>query len=46
LAETGFSGLYKRFLTAFSNIRQVDLIHAWGEVMVPAMIAPEAYPER
>jgi len=43
--ETGFSGLYKRFLQRLVY-RQVDLIHAWGEVMVPAMIASGAYPEK
>lgn len=35
--ETGFSGVYKRFLQKLVY-RKADLIHAWGQVMVPAMI--------
>lgn len=43
--ETGFSGIYKRF---FQKIvyKNVDLIHAWGEVMVPAMLGSGAKPNK
>lgn len=43
--ETGFSGLYKRYLQSLVY-KKVDLIHAWGEVMVPAMISSNASPEK
>lgn len=43
--ETGFSGVYKRFLQA-KVYQQVDLIHAWGQVMVPAMLSPGVNPEK
>ena len=43
--ETGFSGIYKRFLQKVAY-RNVDLIHAWGEVMVPAMIRSGATPDK
>jgi glycosyltransferase involved in cell wall biosynthesis len=39
--ETGFSGFYKRLLKK-KVYKEVDLIHAWGEVMVPAMVKAEA----
>ena len=43
--ENGFSGVYKRLFQKWVY-KRVDLIHAWGEVMVPAMIASQARPER
>lgn len=43
--ETGFSGVYKRFLQKTVYTR-VDLIHAWGQVMVPAMLASGVDPEK
>lgn len=36
--ETGFSGVYKRFLQRIVY-KKVDLIHAWGKVMVPAIMS-------
>lgn len=43
--ETGFSGKYKRFLQK-KVYKKVDLIHAWGEVMVPAMLQSKANPAK
>lgn len=43
--ESGFSGFYKRILQRTVYLR-VDLIHAWGEVMVPAMIESKADPKK
>lgn len=43
--ETGFSGIYKRFLQKIVY-KNVDLIHAWGEVMVPAMLNSGAEPNK
>ena len=43
--ETGFSGIYKRFLQK-KVYQKVDLIHAWGEVMVPAMLQSKANPSK
>ncbi len=43
--ENGFSGVYKRFLQKIVY-QKVDLIHAWGQVMVPAMLSSGAKPER
>lgn len=43
--ETGFSGKYKRYLQSLVY-RNVDLIHAWGQVMVPAMLASGARPDK
>jgi glycosyltransferase involved in cell wall biosynthesis len=43
--ETGFSGVYKRFFQKLVY-KNVDLIHAWGEVMVPAMLASKADPKK
>jgi glycosyltransferase involved in cell wall biosynthesis len=43
--ESGFSGFYKRILQRIVYAR-VDLIHAWGDVMVPAMIASQADPRK
>lgn len=43
--EEGFSGTYKRLLQKLVY-RKVDLIHAWGEVMVPAMLESGANPEK
>lgn len=41
--EEGFSGVYKRFLQSLVY-RKVDLIHAWGQVMVPAILRSGANP--
>ncbi len=41
----GISGKLKRFLQK-RVYQKVDLIHAWGEVMVPAMIESNADPSR
>lgn len=43
--ETGFSGFYKRFLQKLVY-KKVDLIHAWGEVMVPAIMSSGAKSEK
>lgn len=43
--KTGFSGVYKRFLQK-TVYQRVDLIHAWGQVMVPVMLASGANPEK
>ncbi len=43
--ETGFSGMYKRFLQKLVY-QKVDLIHAWGEVMVKAMLDSGALPAK
>jgi glycosyltransferase involved in cell wall biosynthesis len=43
--EEGFSGFYKRILQRIVYSK-VDLIHAWGEVMVPAMIESNADPKK
>ncbi|MBN3583019.1 glycosyltransferase [Algoriphagus aestuarii] len=43
--ETGFSGIYKRYLQK-KVYQKVDLIHAWGEVMVPAMLQSNADPAK
>lgn len=43
--ETGFSGFYKRFLQSLVY-KKVDLIHAWGEVMVPAIMSSGAKSEK
>ena len=43
--EEGFSGVYKRFFQKLVY-KKVDLIHAWGEVMVPAMINSGADPHK
>ena len=43
--ETGFSGFYKRILQQLVYSK-VDLIHAWGEVMVPAMLNSKANPNK
>jgi len=43
--ESGFSGFYKRILQRIVYAK-VDLIHAWGDVMVPAMIASQADPSK
>lgn len=39
--ESGFSGVYKRLLQKLVY-KRVDLIHAWGQVMVPAMLSSGA----
>lgn len=41
----GISGKIKRLLQK-TVYRRVDLIHAWGDVMVPAMIESQANPEK
>ncbi len=43
--ESGFSGSYKRFLQKLVY-QKADLIHAWGEVMVPAMLSSNADPAK
>lgn len=43
--EEGFSGVYKRFLQK-QVYQRVDLIHAWGQVMVPAMLDSGADPKK
>lgn len=43
--ETGFSGFYKRGLQKLVY-KRVNLIHAWGEVMVPAMLDSGANPKK
>ncbi|PZV79134.1 protein involved in gliding motility RemC [Algoriphagus aquaeductus] len=43
--EDGWSGVYKRFLQRIVY-RYVDLIHAWGEVMVPAILNSGANPNK
>lgn len=43
--ERGLSGFYKRILQRIVYSK-VDLIHAWGEVMVPAMIDSNADPSK
>lgn len=41
--ETGLPGFYKKILQRFVYTR-VDLIHAWGHAMVPAMLKSGANP--
>ena len=43
--ETGLSGVYKSFLQRLVY-RRVDLIHAWGKVMVPAILSSGAKTEK
>lgn len=43
--EEGFSGVYKRFLQTLVY-KKVDLIHAWGQVMVAAMLQSGASPDK
>lgn len=43
--NTGFSKFYKSLLQRIVY-RNVDIIHAWGAVMVPAMIKSGAAPEK
>lgn len=43
--ENGFSGVYKRFLQKIVY-QKADLIHAWGQVMVPAMLRSGANQEK
>lgn len=42
---SGFSKFYKRLLQRIVYT-QVDLIHAWGHAMVPAMLKSGAHPEK
>ncbi len=43
--ETGFSGVYKRFIQRLVY-KRVDLIHAWGNVMTYAMVESGANPSK
>jgi glycosyltransferase involved in cell wall biosynthesis len=43
--ETGFTGIYKRFLQRLVY-KNVDLIHAWGNVMTYAMVETGACPTK
>ncbi len=43
--ETGISFIYKSILAKYT-IKNVDLIHAWGSAMVPALIKLGAQPDK